>query len=149
MIRAFRPEIILANAPSDRHPDHGKGSSLVREASFLSGLSKVKTAYEEKDQDAWRPKELFFYIQDRYTRPDFVVDISDYFDKKLEVIKCFSSQFYTQEDDLGNTPISGKDFLQFIEGRARQLGREAGYELGEGFVSERIIGVNTISKLLN
>jgi len=149
MIRAYQPELVLANAPRDRHPDHAKGSQLVREAAFLAGLVKIATIFEGKNQTPWRPKELFFYIQDRYIKPDFVIDITGYFDQKVEVIKSFSSQFFNPESDSEGiqTPISGMDFTKFIEGRARQFGREAGYELAEGFVSERTLGINSLSDL--
>ncbi len=145
MIREFQPEIILANAPSDRHPDHGRGSQLVREASFLAGLVKIETKYQQEVQVPWRPKEVFFYIQDRILKPDFVVDISNYFEQKIEVIKCFSSQFFVDIEDGIQTPISGFDFMKFIEGRARQMGREAGFEMGEAFISERSLGVDSLS----
>lgn len=149
MIRAHKPEIVLANAPSDRHPDHGKGSQLVREAAFLAGLVKIETTFEGKPQEAWRPRELYFYIQDRYLKPDFVVDISEHFQQKIKVIQSYSSQFFNPDEKGTNTPISGEDFMKFLEGRARQLGREAGVEMGEGFISERTLGIKSLSQLLD
>ncbi len=144
IIRKYKPEIILANATSDRHPDHAKGAELTHKAAFLSGLVKIPTELDGQAQEPWRPKRVFHYIQDRYIKPDVVVDISGYFDKKMEAVMAFGSQFF-QEDDAGiKTPISGQDFVKFLEGRARQLGREAGYEIGEGFTTSHVIGVQSL-----
>jgi bacillithiol biosynthesis deacetylase BshB1 len=138
-IRQYRPEIVLCNAVSDRHPDHGKGSQLVSTACFLSGLIKIKT-----EQEPWRPKAVYHYIQDYYHPADFVVDISGFMQRKLAVIQCFKSQFYDPNASLPETPISSKAFLDFLESRAREMGRPAGFEFGEGFTVERNVGVKTL-----
>jgi len=144
MIRKYQPEIVLANAVSDRHPDHGKGAELVHKSAFLSGLIKIKTEVDGEEQTAWRPKRVFHYIQDHYIKPDFVVNITDEFDEKLKSIMAYSSQFFNPEGDGVKTPISGEDFVKFIEGRARQMGREAGYEMGEGFTVSNPLGVESL-----
>ncbi len=142
-IRQYRPEIVLCNAVSDRHPDHGKGSQLVSTACFLSGLVKINT-----EQAHWRPKAVYHYIQDYYHPADFVVNISGYMERKLAVIQCFKSQFYHPEANLPETPISGKSFLDFLESRAREMGRPAGFEFGEGFTVERNIGINSLFNIV-
>ncbi|MEZ5008572.1 MAG: bacillithiol biosynthesis deacetylase BshB1 [Chitinophagales bacterium] len=141
-IRKYQPEIVLCNAFTDRHPDHGKGSDLVAKACFLSGLVKIDT-----NQPAWRPKAVYHYIQDRYIEPDFVVDISDFMDQKLEAIQCYKSQFYNPNDDSPETPISSLAFLEFIKARAREMGRQSNFEFAEGFTVERFIGVNDLFDL--
>ena len=144
MIRKYQPEIVLANAVSDRHPDHGKGAELVHKSAFLSGLIKIKTEVDGEEQAAWRPKRVFHYIQDHYIEPDFVVNITDEFEDKLKSIMAYSSQFFNPEGDGARTPISGEDFVKFIEGRARQMGREAGFEMGEGFTVSNPLGVESL-----
>ncbi len=144
MIRKYQPEIVLANAVSDRHPDHGKGAELVHKSAFLSGLIKIKTELDGKEQSAWRPKRVFHYIQDHYIKPDFVVNITDEFEDKLKSIMAYSSQFFSPEGDGIMTPISGEDFVKFIEGRARHMGREAGYEMGEGFTVSNPLGLESL-----
>lgn len=139
-IRKYRPEIVLANATSDRHPDHGKGAQLVHEATFLSGLIRVATKIGGVEQKHWRPNRVFHYIQDRYMKPDYVVNIEGFFEKKMESIMAYKSQFFSSKSTGVNTPISGEDFVKFLEGRSRQLGREAGFELGEGFTVAHTIG---------
>ena len=148
MVRKFRPDLVLANSVTDRHPDHGKAARLVSEACFLSGLVKVETAIKGKWQEKWRPKNVYHYVQDRMVEPDFVIDITDSFEKKMEAIKCYGSQFYNPESKEENTPISSKEFLFFLEARAREFGRSAGVEFGEGFVSDKKIGVRDIWSLV-
>jgi bacillithiol biosynthesis deacetylase BshB1 len=139
MIRNYQPEIVLANSVHDRHPDHVKAAKLVADACFLSGLIKIKTG-----QDAWRPKAVYHYIQDEYIHPDLTVDISPYFDTKMESIKAYASQFYNPESDLPETPISGKDFLEFLIGRAKLVGRPIGAKYAEGFTAARNIGIGNL-----
>jgi bacillithiol biosynthesis deacetylase BshB1 len=143
MIRKYRPDIVLANAVHDRHPDHGRAAKLVSEACFLSGLVKVETSIKGKWQEKWRPKHVFHYIQDRNLKPDFVIDISTFFEKKMEAVGCYASQFYNpaseKKDD--DTPISSREFWYFLEARAREMGRSIGVEFGEGFTSEKALGV--------
>ncbi len=141
MVRKYRPDVVLANSVSDRHPDHGKGAKLVSEACFLSGLVKVETSIKGKWQEKWRPKNVFHYVQDRYVDPDFIVDITSAYEKKMEAIKCYSSQFYNPDVKGENTPISSKEFWFFLEARAREFGRSVGAEFGEGFVSDKKLGV--------
>ncbi|MDP5169335.1 MAG: bacillithiol biosynthesis deacetylase BshB1 [Bacteroidia bacterium] len=143
MVRKYRPDTIFANVPEDRHPDHGRGSKLVRDAVFLSGLRKIETKLDGEEQEAWRPKNLFYYIQDYYHKPDFVVDITPYWEQKKDAIKAFGSQFFNpdQNQDEPQTYISSQGFWDFLEGRARDVGHLVGYELGEGFLCETPIGV--------
>lgn len=147
-IRHFRPGIVLANAPSDRHPDHGRAATLVAEACYYSGLSKIETSKDGKKQDAFRPKALYHYIQDKYLQPDFVVDISGFEEKKMQAVMAFASQFYKENDEEPETPISSKSFYDFVIARLRTFGREAGFSYAEGFVAARTIGVSNILTLI-
>ncbi len=146
-IRRFKPEIVLCNAISDRHPDHGRGSELASRACFLSGLTKIQTVFDDQEQDAWRPKAVYHYIQDRMIHPDFVVDISDVFEKKLEAIKAFSSQFYNPESTEPKTPISSLEFWEYIKGKSIAHGRLIGVKYGEGFTVERPVGVKDLTSI--
>jgi bacillithiol biosynthesis deacetylase BshB1 len=148
MIRLFQPEVVLANAIEDRHPDHGKGAKLVAEAAFLSGLPKIETSYEGKPQNAWRPKKVLHYIQDRYIKPDFVIDVTPYVQKKFDVLKCYTTQFFDANSTEPKTPISGKEFFDFLEGRMRNLGREIGAEFAEGFTSSRLLGFHSFDEII-
>ena len=148
VIRKYKPRIILANAPSDRHPDHGRASQIMRRACFLSGLIKIKTKIDGKEQLPHRPKNIYFYIQDRNIGPDFVIDISGFFDKKMESILAFDSQFFSENSQEPKTPISGQEFLKFIESRSREFGRMINTEFGEGFISEKgCLGINDLNQL--
>jgi bacillithiol biosynthesis deacetylase BshB1 len=147
IIRKYQPEIVLANAVSDRHPDHGKGASVASHACFMSGLRKIETIYEAKSQEPWRPKFIYHYIQNNYIKPDFVVDITDFWELKLASIKAFKSQFY---DPLNKEPqsfISSAEFLDFIEARAREFGHSINSKFGEGFTVEKMIGVSDLFDL--
>lgn len=150
VIRAFQPEIVLLNAVHDRHPDHGRGSALVSEACFLSGLKQINTLGDSgEEQEAWRPKAVYHYIQDRYIEPDLVVDITAHWEQKLESIRVFKSQFFDPEDTTGpQTYISNPEFLKFIEARAREMGHKIGTTFGEGFTRERHIGVRNLFDLI-
>jgi bacillithiol biosynthesis deacetylase BshB1 len=143
VIRKYQPNIILANAASDRHPDHKRAGDLVSRANFLSGLLKVQT----ENQTHWRAKAVYRYIQDNYMEPDFVVDISGFETKKLDAIKAFKSQFYDPNSNEPSTPISREDFLEFVLARAKQFGRPINAEYGEGFTVERYIGVDNLLSL--
>jgi bacillithiol biosynthesis deacetylase BshB1 len=147
-IRLYRPEIILCNAVSDRHPDHGRASSLVSEACFYSGLKKIETSLNGKIQEAWRPRAVYHYIQDRYLKPDFIVDITPYISVKLEAIKAFSSQFYDPTSREPQTPISSANFLQFVASRNANFGRDIQVDYAEGFTVERTPGVKDLFDLL-
>jgi len=147
-IRSCRPTIILANAVRDRHPDHGRAASLVARAAFLSGLPRIVTADPEgNDQEAWRPRAVYHYIQDHWVEPDLVVDISAWFEKKIDLVLRFRTQFYQPGDTGPATPISGQDFLAFLEARARDMGRPAGYTFAEGFTTTRYPGVADLLSL--
>ena len=149
VLRTYQPEIVLMNAIRDRHPDHGRGSSLVSEACFLSGLKQIKTQQENgEEQEAWRPQVVYHYIQDRYIEPDLIVDITDYWDIKLQTIKAFKSQFFDPDNADPNTYISSPEFIPFIEGRAREMGHKIGTVFGEGFTKERHIGVRNLFDLI-
>jgi len=147
-IRHYQPEIILCNALADRHPDHGRAAQLVSEACFYSGLIKVETAYEGFKQEAWRPKAVYHYIQDRQLKPDFIVDVTLFVDKKMEAIQAFKSQFYDPNSNEPESPISSKNFLEQAKGKMMVFGRDAGFDYAEGFSVERTIGVDNILTLI-
>ena len=147
-IRFFKPEIVFANAIDDRHPDHGKGSKLVSDACFLSGLLKIKTNYQGESQEHHRPKVVYHYIQDRYIKPDFVIDVSDYIRLKFEAIFAYKTQFYNPEMEGPQTPISSENFIDFLKGRMATMGREIDVPFAEGFTVERTIGVNNLFDLI-
>lgn len=147
-IRRCQPEIILANAMEDRHPDHGRAGKLVSEACFLAGLQKVETFIDGIAQTAFRPKAVYHYIQDRYLTPDFAVDISEFKERKLEAILAFKTQFYDPNSTEPQTPISGKDFLDFMDSRMREFGRPIGAKFAEGFTVERCLGVESLFDLI-
>ncbi len=146
-IRRFQPEIVLANAVNDRHPDHGRGSQLVSEACFLSGLRKVKTSWNVIEQSEFRPNAVYHYIQDYYIKPDFVVDVTDYVDRKMEAIFAFKSQFFDPNSTEPETPISGEGFTDFVKARMNEFGRPIGAKYGEGFTVDRLIGVESFFDL--
>jgi bacillithiol biosynthesis deacetylase BshB1 len=141
-IREYRPEIVLCNAKEDRHPDHGRAAKLVAEACFYSGLAKIETG-----QEPWRPKAVYHYIQDRFVQPDFVVDVTPFVDKKLEAIKCFSSQFYDPKSKEPQTPISTEAFMEYVKARMRVQGRDIGVDFAEAFTVDRTIGVDDLLSL--
>ena len=147
-IRRFRPEIVITNAYHDRHPDHGRASDLVEDSAFLSGLRKIETYYDGEKQQEWRPKLVLHFIQDNYIKPDILVDVTDYWDKKLESIHAFGSQFYNPEwEGEPQTYISSPEFIQVIEARAREYGKSIGVKFAEGFISRKILGVNDLFDL--
>ncbi len=148
-IRHYRPDIVLCNAIEDRHIDHARGSDLVSHACFLSGLLKIDTKLEGDDQwqDPWRPKQVYHYIQWKNLKPDFVLDISDHIDRKMEAIKAYASQFYDPKSKEPSTPISSKNFTESVVYRARDLGRMVGVEYAEGFTVERFIGVRNLNDI--
>ncbi|MGM5470133.1 bacillithiol biosynthesis deacetylase BshB1 [Flavobacteriaceae bacterium LMO-SS05] len=146
-IRQYQPEIVICNAVEDRHIDHGKGSKLVSDACFLSGLIKIETKYEGKLQMHWRPKFVYHYIQWKNLEPDIVVDVSNFIDKKMEAVLAYKTQFYDPNSDAPETPISSKNFTDSIIYRARDLGRLVGVEYGEGFTVERYPVVNSLFDL--
>ncbi|MFK8058626.1 MAG: bacillithiol biosynthesis deacetylase BshB1 [Polaribacter sp.] len=148
MIRKYKPEIVLCNAIDDRHIDHPKGSNLVSDACFLSGLLKIETKVEGKLQEKWRPKQVYHYIQWKNIEPDFVIDISGFIDKKTASVLAYSSQFFDPKSNEPETPITSKNFIESINYRARDLGRLIGVEYAEGFTSERFVAVESLDKLI-
>jgi bacillithiol biosynthesis deacetylase BshB1 len=147
-IRKYRPEIVICNAIEDRHIDHGKGSKLVSDACFLSGLRKIETEHEGEQQEAWRPKVVYHYIQWKNIEPDFVVDISEFMDKKTQSILAYASQFYSENSNEPMTPIATKNFLQSIHYRTQDFGRLIGVDYAEGFTTERYVAVKSLGDLI-
>lgn len=148
VLRKYRPEIVLANSEFDRHIDHGRGADLVHDACFLSGLRKIETMHNNVSQEAWRPKAVYHYIQDYYTKPDVIFDITPYYDTKMKSIAAFSSQFFSINSDEPETPISSENFWKFLDARARQFGRLINVTYGEGFTVKRPIGSADLTALL-
>ncbi|MBL0329217.1 MAG: bacillithiol biosynthesis deacetylase BshB1 [Bacteroidetes bacterium] len=146
-IREYQPEIVLCNAVSDRHPDHARASQLVVEACFYSGLVKLETAYDGFKQTAWRPKAVYHYIQDRQLKPDFVVDVTAFVEKKMQAIQAFKSQFYDPTSNEPESPISVKNFFEVVKGKMAVFGRDAGFDYAEGFTVDRSIGITNIFDL--
>ncbi|MEP7257977.1 MAG: bacillithiol biosynthesis deacetylase BshB1 [Flavitalea sp.] len=150
-IRKYQPEIILANIKDDRHPDHGRAGQLIADACFLSGLVKIKTTDEGREQDRWRPKYVLHYLQDWYHEPDLLIDISGVFEQKMRSIEAYSTQFHVkgakQEDGL-KTYISTPDFLESVIARSRMFGKRIGVKYAEGFVSDKTIGIRSLDALL-
>ena len=140
-IRKYQPEILFCNAPTDRHPDHGRSAQLVENAAFLSGLVKIETKIDGKLQTPWRPKYVFNFIQDKYLTPSFVIDISDVMDEKLASIKAYGTQFNSPSLNEPQTYISTPDFLESIIYRAKMMGKMIGVKYGEGFISSKMIGL--------
>lgn len=147
MVRKYRPEIVLCNAIDDRHIDHPKGSRVVSDACFLSGLMRIETQYEGENQQAWRPKVVYHYIQWKNITPDFVVDITGFMDKKLEATLAYKSQFFDADSNEPQTPITSQNFLESIAYRAKDLGRLVGVDCAEGFTTERYICVDNLSDI--
>ena len=148
MIRKYQPEIILANAIDDRHPDHAKAAKLVSDACFLSGLVKIETSLNGENQKAWRPKQVYHYIQWKNITPDFVVDISDFMDKKIEACLAYKTQFYDPNSSEPMTPIATKDFLESLTYRAQDLGRLSGVNFAEGFTTEKLMALKNFDGIV-
>ncbi len=148
IIRKYKPNIVLCNAFDDRHIDHSKGSKVVSDACFLSGLVKIETHLNGDIQDAWRPKQVYHYIQWKNLEPDFVVDVSGFVETKLSAVRAYSSQFYDPNSKEPSSPISSKNFLDSIVYRAQDLGRLIGTSHAEGFNTERYVAVENLDKLI-
>ncbi|TDU39859.1 bacillithiol biosynthesis deacetylase BshB1 [Gelidibacter sediminis] len=148
MIRKYKPEMVLCNAINDRHIDHGKGSQLVSDACFLSGLMKIETELDGQPQEQWRPKFVYHYIQWKNIEPDVVVDVTGFIDKKIEAVLAYKTQFFDPESEAPQTPISSKNFTDSINYRARDLGRLIGTEYAEGFTVERYAAVKSLFDLV-
>ncbi len=148
VIRKYRPEIVLANAPEDRHPDHGRASKLIYDSCFLSGLIKIETELAGKQQEAWRPKQVFYYIQDRYLDPDFIVDISEVIERKKEAIRCYKTQFMADQSEQLQTYISTPMFFKSLMNRSELMGKMIGVAHGEGFISTKKLGIRDMNDLV-
>ncbi len=150
MIRKYQPEIVLTNAIRDRHPDHAKAAALVKTACFLAGLKRIETDWDGENQPAWRPQNIYYFIQSDYIQPDFVVDISDFWDKKVEAIKAYSTQFHVSEESAKGeqTFISTPQFFYFLEARAREFGQAIRVRYGEGFTTDKQMGTRNLFDLL-
>lgn len=147
IVRAVRPKIVLANAISDRHPDHGRAAQLISDACYYSGLNKIESIFDGQKQACWRPDLVLHYIQDNFIHPDIVVDVTSVADKKREAIMCFSSQFYNPESKEPETPISSPEFLESLFSKMSVFGRSIGVKYAEGFSSKRYLGTDNLFKL--
>lgn len=148
IIRKYKPEIVFCNAIDDRHIDHGRGSKLASDACFLSGLKQIKTIHNGEEQEHWRPKNVYHYIQWKNLTPDFVVDISGFIETKMDAVMAYSSQFYDPSSKEGDTPISSSNFKESVKYRAQDLGRLIGTDYAEGFTAERYPAVDSIFDLI-
>ena len=148
MIRKYRPEIVLANAIDDRHPDHAKAAKLESDACFLSGLRKIETVLNGQSQEAWRPKQIYHYIQWKDVKPEFVIDISEHLDKKIEACMAFKTQFYDPKSTEPETPITSKDFYESLTYRAQDLGTLSGVTYAEGFTTEKLIAMKNFDGIV-
>jgi len=148
LIRKYQPDVILANAPEDRHPDHGRSAKLVSDAAFLSGLRKVETIHEGITQNAWRPAYTFHYIQDRFIQPSFVIDITAYMERKMEAVLAYRTQFTGADTSEPQTYISSPQFLETVKARALMLGKRIGVGYAEGYITEKIIGFSNFDAII-
>lgn len=147
-IRKYQPEIVLANAESDRHIDHGRAGDLVHDACFLSGLNKIQTQINGQSQMAWRPNKVYHYIQDRLSNPDIIVDVSPYWETKMQSIMAYQSQFFDPNSSEPVTPIATPEFLEMLHGRGLEFGRRIGVKYGEGFTVRGNVGCSNLFDLL-
>jgi bacillithiol biosynthesis deacetylase BshB1 len=149
-LRKYKPDIILCNAPDDRHPDHGRSAQLVADAAFLSGLRKIETFDGEKKQEIWKPKYVFNYIQDIYINPSFVIDISEVIEEKLASVRAFKTQFYVpgENENEPQTYISSPEFLESVINRSKMFGKMIGVKHAEGFISKKMIGMKTFDAFI-
>ena len=148
LIRKYQPDVILANAPEDRHPDHGRSAKLVSDAAFLSGLRKIETIHEGGTQNAWRPAYTFHYIQDRFIQPSFVIDITAYMERKMEAVLAYGTQFTSADTSEPQTYISSPQFLETVKARALMLGKRIGVGYAEGYITEKIIGFSNFAAII-
>ncbi|MEM7551267.1 MAG: bacillithiol biosynthesis deacetylase BshB1 [Bacteroidota bacterium] len=146
-IRQYRPDIVLANAIKDRHPDHARAAEVLQRAFFISGLKKVNTTLNNEAQEPWRPRVMYHYIQSEFIKPDFVADVSEGWEMKMEAVKAYKSQFYDPNSDEPETYISSPEFMKMIEARGKELGHSIGVRYGEGFTINRYLGVSDVFAL--
>ncbi len=148
-IRRYRPEIVLANAIEDRHPDHGKGAALAVDACFLSGLRMIQTFEADgSPQKEWRPKALYHYIQDRYIKPDLVMDISAYWDIKEASIRAYKSQFHDPDSTEPESYLTSPEFMEFLKARSQEMGHTIGAKFGEGYTKTKMLGITDFFDLV-
>jgi len=148
VIRKYQPDIVLANAIYDRHPDHGKAAELSFRSCFLSGLEKIETKDNDEHQKPWRPKVLYHYIQSQLIKPDFVVDVSDHWEKKMNAVRAYKTQFHDPASKEPETYISSEGFMKMLDARGIELGHAIGCRYGEGFTVHRTIGINHLNEIL-
>ncbi len=148
-IRKYQPQVVICSAPEDRHPDHGRSSKLISDAAFLSGLRRIETTDNNEVQQHWRPAQVFHYIQDRYLKPDFVYDISPYFEQKLKAVLCYTTQFNTLDSSEPATYISNPDFVEVIRARALMFGKRIGVNFAEGYLTQKTIGITSFDHIIN
>ena len=148
IIRKYQPDIILANAPEDRHPDHGRSAKLVSDAAFLSGLRKIETMHDGSAQNAWRPAYTFHSMQDRFIQPSFVIDITKYMDRKIEAVLAYGTQFNSADTSEPQTYISSPQFLETVKARALMMGKRIGVGYAEGYITEKIIGFSNFDAII-
>lgn len=148
MIRKYQPDIVFCNAWEDRHPDHAKGAKLASDACFLSGLRRIETKYNGEKQNSWRPKHIFHYIQWKNIEPEFVVDISDFMEQKIEVCKAYKTQLFDANSKDPITHTASKNFFDSLTYRAQDLGRLSGVEYAEGFTSERLLAFKNFDGII-
>jgi N-acetylglucosamine malate deacetylase 1 len=148
VIRHYQPEILLCNAPEDRHPDHGRSAKLVSDAAFLSGLRKIETQYNGKKQEAWKPAYVFHYIQDRFITPNFVFDISAFMEAKIQSILAYSTQFYNPDLNEPQTYISNPEFMEGVKARATMLGKRIGVKYAEGYITDKMVGIHNFDAFI-
>lgn len=149
VLRKYQPEIVIGNILEDRHPDHGRGAWLTYDACFLSGLRQIKTQDENgNEQPKWRPKILLHYIQDRFYEPDFIVDISDVWEQRMQSIRAYKTQFYNPNSNEPQSYLSNPEFMEALTARARLLGKRVGVMYGEGFLSKKNIGIKDLDCLV-
>jgi bacillithiol biosynthesis deacetylase BshB1 len=148
-LRRYQPDIVLANAIEDRHPDHGKGAALAVDACFYSGLRMIQTFdFDGKPQNAWRPKALFHYIQDRFIKPDLVVDIAHFWDIKEASIRAYKSQFHDPNSTEPESYLTSPEFLEFLKARSQEMGHMIGAKHGEGYTKNKTIGIKDLFSLI-
>ncbi|WCT13982.1 bacillithiol biosynthesis deacetylase BshB1 [Mucilaginibacter jinjuensis] len=149
VIRKYQPEIVIGNAYHDRHPDHGRANQLIEDASFLAGLRKIETTLDGEIQQEWRPKQVMHFIQDRYIKPDIIIDVTEYWDQKIASLYAYGSQFHNPEwENEPQTYISSPEFIQVTEARAREFGKSIGARFAEGFTSRKLLGVESLFDLV-
>ncbi|MCG8319759.1 MAG: bacillithiol biosynthesis deacetylase BshB1 [Cytophagales bacterium] len=148
MIRKYQPEIVLANAIEDRHPDHPKASQLAVQSCFMAGLKMIETTLNGVKQAAWRPVAVYHYIQSNFIKPDIIVDVSEHWEQRMASVRAFRSQFFDPDNKEPETFISSPQFMQLLEARATEYGKSIGVKYGEGFTVNQNIGVRSLFDLI-